>query len=277
MRKNQLLKELMLVEQDMRFRLALGRTRYTHRGGKGSIVEAVFRQFLREYTRLEIGNGEVIDTYGHKSAQTDAIIVGAGHPLIFHPEEHSLFLVEGILAAGEVKSILTKDLFVGTDKEKGALEKSSRFKKLTVKTTSGNRGAMSVRYSSTFLPFYVHRPYFLFAYESEMALETICKYVRDYDQEKKAKFDEQQQKKRDKDKEEANPFPTLDAIFVLGKGWVINFDGLGPIEGRQVDEMTGWKFQSSETVLADMLSWLSVVMPREQSPAALFYWYTKPW
>jgi len=110
----------------MRAQLARSREKYSHSGGKGANAESVFRHFVAEYLprRMVLGHGEVVDTHGHRSRETDVVVVNEEHPPLFSPELHGLFYVEGVSAAAEVKSVLdSKGL---TD----ALEKGKVFKQL---------------------------------------------------------------------------------------------------------------------------------------------------
>ena len=94
-------------------------------------------------------------------------------------------------------------------------------------------------------------PYFLVAFESQLKLPSILKRIEDLMKSKGFGVNEINR--------------VLDAIFILDQGWVVNFgDGKGPFqfrtsEGRSIE---GWVWKNSETVLFDLLSWLSAVMPR---------------
>jgi hypothetical protein len=96
------------VEQQMRAKLAEIRATLDHAGDKGQHMEEVFRAFLREYLprRLEIGHGEVIDSFGNRSAQTDIVIATDDHPFTFSRGQAGLFFAEGVCGAGEAKTIL---------------------------------------------------------------------------------------------------------------------------------------------------------------------------
>ena len=59
---------------------------------------------------------------------------------------------------------------------------------------------------------------------------------------------------------------TLDAVFVLDEGWVINFgDGQGSFKFGESGKSgkPGWIFGESDGVLLDLMTWLSVAMQRE--------------
>jgi hypothetical protein len=98
------------VEQQMRSELAKARATFAHNAYRGDEGEAAFRSVLRQFLprRFELGHGEVIDSFGWRSAQTDVVIANEDHPFIFSPDKPGLFLIEGVSAAGEVKAVLTR-------------------------------------------------------------------------------------------------------------------------------------------------------------------------
>ena len=60
------------------------------------------------------------------------------------------------------------------------------------------------------------------------------------------------------------PTALLDAVFVLDRGWLINFgDGKGSLQLRTGNgqPVVGWAAKRSDSVLFYLLGWLSVVMP----------------
>lgn len=104
------------VEEQMRAKLAEIRATLRHAGGKGQQVEEEIRSFLREYLprRLEVGHGEIIDTSGARSSETDVIIVTDDHPFTFARDLPGLFFVEGVCGVGEVKAVLGPDELADT-------------------------------------------------------------------------------------------------------------------------------------------------------------------
>jgi hypothetical protein len=57
----------------------------------------------------------------------------------------------------------------------------------------------------------------------------------------------------------------IDGIFVLGKGWIINFgDGKGAFQFKTNDGdiFTDWVVKESDLVLFDFFSYISVTMPK---------------
>src|SRR4051812_27988330 len=108
----------------MTAKLAEGRPKFQHSTLKGGAVENADRDFLRSFVprRLAIGTGEVIDHNGNRSAQTDVVVANEDHPFTFTGDDPGLFFIEGVSAAGEVKSVLTTQHMAST------IEASRRFK-----------------------------------------------------------------------------------------------------------------------------------------------------
>lgn len=230
------------VEQQMRAKLAEIRATFDHAGTKGQHVEEeVFRSFLRQYLprRLEIGNGEVVDTLGARSSQTDIIIVTEDHPFTFTQDLPGLFFVEGVCAAGEVKTTVDRNQL------QDAVQKGRRFKSLKPRRAEGTLFAGNAADRDRF---YTSPPYFLVATESKISLESLSaelisggRYGQD------------------------GHVPGPDAAFVLGEGWAIDFgNGDGAFQFRKVDgtSLPGWVFQHSDSPMFDLLGWLSSVMLR---------------
>jgi len=232
------------VEAQMKARLDELRFTLTHAGDKGVTIEDIFRKFLREYLprRLEVGVGEVVDSKGHRSNQTDIVIVNDEHPLTFTQNLPGLFFVEGVCAAGEVKTILTSE---GLEK---AIANSFYFKQLEIEPGQNTQASSN---PSDIKRFYKCPPYFLVAFSSQLEFSTILEKIGGF------------LKLKGFGVNDINTI--LDAIFVIDQGWAINFgDGKGCFrfitsEGTLAE---GWVRKNSYTVLFDLLGWLSTVMPR---------------
>ena len=97
------------LEAQMGARLAELRATQTNMSSLGTGVENVLRDFLREYLprRLDVGQGVVVDAKVGRSRQTDVVIVTQDHPRTFEGNDPGLFFIEGVYAAGEVKTTLT--------------------------------------------------------------------------------------------------------------------------------------------------------------------------
>lgn len=229
------------VEKQMTEALAEVRETFKHSGNKGTSNENNFGDFVRQYLprRLEIGNGEIIDSFGNRSGQADIVIVSEDHPFTFSPNRPGLFFIEGILSVGEIKTVLT------SQELKNTLNNSVLYKNL--KTTLGN-GSMVHANDSDLKRYYEHPPFFLFCYESQLSLNTIKENIEAFVKEKSI-----------------DNLKVIDGIFVLGKGWIINFgDGKGAFQFRTNDGhvFTDWVVNESDSVLFDFFSYLSVTMPK---------------
>jgi hypothetical protein len=231
-----------LVQQSgrqMAAQLAEARAKFEHKGDRGSAgAEAPFRSFLQEYLPrdMSVGQGEVIDTAGNRSGQVDVVITAADHPFLFRSDAPGLFLIEGIAAAGEMKTVLT------SGELKKALDNAVRFKRLK---PAHIQGSLINANESDIARFYDSRPYFLFAFESQLTLGTVLKKVTEF---------------------EADAGGTvLDGVFLLDRGWAINFgDGQGSFRFGTPDgpSVNGWVIQDVDEVLFDFLVWVSAVIPR---------------
>lgn len=232
------------VEAQMKARLNELRITFAQAGDKGISVEDTFRKFLREYLprRLEVGAGEVVDTKGHRSRQTDMVIVNEDHPLTFTRDLPGLFFVEGVCAAGEAKTILTSE-----ELEK-AIDNSFHFKQLEIMP---GYNTMVSSNPSDLRRFYKCPPYFLVAFSSQLKLSSILERIEVFLKLKGCGVNEIN--------------AVVDAIFIIDQGWAINFgDGTGCFqfitsEGAPTE---GWMWLHSDTVLFDLVGWLSTVMPR---------------
>jgi len=235
-------KSIAALEAQARAKLDEIRARFEHAGEKGAAVETLFRELLLEYLprRLEIGRGEIIDTKGRRSRQTDLVIVNEDHPLTFTPDQPGLFFIEGVIAAGEVKTTIT------SSELDDALKNSVQFKQLEVYPGRGTRAHTN---PSDLERFYKRRLWFLIAFSSQLSLSGIRNNIETF-----LKANEIENNR------------LLDAVFVLDRGWVINFgDGQGTF-GYETPEGTiaeGFVEKDSVSVLFDLLAWLSCVMPRE--------------
>jgi len=232
------------VQAQMTSKLEELRKTFDQASDKGLSVEVVLRRFLREYLprRFEVGTGEIVDAAGHRSAQTDIVIVNEDHPLTFSDDTPGLFFIEGVSAVGEAKSILTSGELEKT------IENSYLFKQLV---SDPGKGSMICSNPSDIERFYKCPPYFLLAFESQLKLTTVFEKVGSFLEQKgfgKSKIN-----------------TVLDAIFILNQGCVINFgDGMGVYKmlNDQNEPVAGWVWANSDKVLFNFMGWLSAVMPR---------------
>jgi len=236
-----MLREIMQsIEKQMLAQLAEIRAKFRHSGDKGISAEDVFRSFLREYLprRLAVGHGEVIDQSDNRSGQADVVIVNDDHPFTFTADKPGIFFVEGVSAAGEVKTVLNSSHL------KTAIVASQKFKVLRVTHAQGNQIHTN---ESDRERFYNCPPYFVFAFESELEIPTIIRELNAAAPNIAAK-----------------PYPLIDAVFILNKGWATNFgDGLGALTfiDSTGEKHLGWVWKEAENVLFDCLGWIAGVMP----------------
>lgn len=241
-------------EKQLRAKLDEIRSTFAHMGNRGTQVENEFRGFLRQYvpSRYRVGHGEIIDRNCNQSHQVDVVVTNEDHPFTFNESDPSFFLVEGVAAAGEIKSVLTSTNL------KETLSKAQQYKKLTIIPPAG---AMMHANPSDGARFYTTPPFFVFAFDSQMSIDSILTVAEQFDQ------------------VNYSPGYCVDAIVVLGKGYVIDFgDGQGSLfieydDGRR---HTGWYGKSDDGSTFFFLAWLSAVMPRMLGGSSILLPYLVP-
>ena len=245
------------IEHQMIAQLENARTRFSHAGDKGTVVEQSFRQFMKNYLprRLGIGCGEIVDSHGGRSGQTDVVIVNEDHPFTFTDDLPGLFFIEGVVGAAEIKSVLNSDHL-----EK-AINCSRKFKELKYELGRGTEGKVSS--PSDLKRYYGRPPFFLFAFESDLSLDSIHNRLKN---------------EIDKDTGDVKK-DLLDAVFIIGKGWLINFgDGTESFrfQTKNGDSLPGWQGKKTASVLVPLLSWLSYVMPKMKRVVPVLHTYLLP-
>jgi hypothetical protein len=157
---------------------------------------------------------------------------------MFMEGEPALFFVEGLIAAAEVKAVLT-----GDELER-AIKNSKKFKSLIPQELEGS---ISRSNSEDQQRFYERRPYFLFAYESDLKLETVAGSLAANGGFAKGSL-------------------LLDAAFLLDRGVILDLGrgegGLKVMQRSTGKSISGWVHYAGKEVLIDMMIWLSIVMPR---------------
>jgi hypothetical protein len=247
--------EATLIAQVQEARRAL-----IHSGNKGTVVEDVVREFLRQYLppNLAIGQGEVIDYQDRRSKQTDIVIVTGDHPFTYPPLLPGLYVIAGVAAGGEIKTVLTSKHLADS------LEAAQQFKALAAPPSPGD----VYPYNESDLDrFYARRPWFLFAFESQLSLEAIRDAARAFQTERGLEHHE-----------------VADGIFISNVGSVIHLgSGEGELRHLNADGAwaSGYQVRSSTAVLFDFLWWLSVVMPKIFRQRTIMPQYvfppTQPW
>ena len=219
--------------------------RYEHAGNKGESAEQIFREFLSRYlpAHNRVGHGEVFNIDGLRSRQTDLVITNEYHIRLKSDwSEPQMFILESVKCAGEVKSII---------KDRNALraffEKARVFKSMLIEPDQGTQ----VRSHEEDFPRFVWRkPYFGFAFESEMNIDRIVAELRSWET-------------------ELRPIdrPVLDGLFVLDRGGTIHMGkGSGQLRSLSRDgkPQSGYVVvrDAGEQVLAQLLLWIYTAMPR---------------
>lgn len=180
-------------EAELRAKLLAARARLQHRGNRGDAAEVAVRELLSDHLsrRFDVGQGEIIDTNGTRSRQMDVVVATDDHPFRVPASDPGLYIVEGVYAAGEIKTALT------TTELDDVFLKARSVKELQKAHVAG---AMVFANSAEHTRWVEGPPpFFAFAYESKIAVDTLLRMLTDDGQ-------------------------PLDALFVLGSGAAINFD-----------------------------------------------------
>lgn len=239
---------IILIEDRMKKDLEIIRERFKQSTDKGYWVEHIFREFLRMYLpgNHTIGHGEVIDSTGETSNQTDIVITNEYHPRMNSRDMPGIYFIEGVCAAGEVKTTLTDSKKEGLPK---ILKDSLRFKILDMKLTSRKNTIISTNTSDK-QRFYKYPPWFVIAFDSKNTLKTLHRKITQFVNDR-------------------NIYPTMlvDAIFILNRGWIINLgDGFGSFKWKTPTGkvQSGWIYNDAKmgSVLYTFLLWLLIVMPK---------------
>ena len=221
------------------------RKSFLHGGTRGGEAEATLREFLRMHLPLytRVGHGEVFNKDGRRSRQTDVVVTNEEHPPLYSNWERAhLFIIEGIAAAGEVKTALQS-----LDGLRDTFDKARAFKSILAQPQERMLIYGTDQDNKRFV---YRRPYFAFFYESKVSLNTMCQALEQWDKEV-----------REVD------YPTIDAVFVLEGGSIINFgDGSGMLKLRLPDGTDGRGYISRsdarDKVLPTLLLWMFSSMPR---------------
>jgi Domain of unknown function (DUF6602) len=237
---------------DERLRLSLreSRTKFHHSGNLGEANEAAFRNFLRAHLppKYRLGDGEVIDMAGRRSHQMDVIVADEEQPFEVKVNDPAqLMIIEGVSAAAEVKTTLK------TTELRDCLEKGRSFKSLEAilgGSTTLAPTEIDGNPNSDLPRFYQHRPFFAFAYEGAIDIGTLGEMLS-----------------KEGYSPERDAVPALDAVFILDKGFAVNFwDANGALAFYSFEtqkKITGWQwFGDPDRTLLGLLLWLNSVMPR---------------
>jgi hypothetical protein len=246
---------LLTVEQGLRLKLDEARFKTSHAGDIGQTVESATRTSLRTYLprNFGVGHGKVYDAYGDESAQTDIIITNQDHPFSYPPEVNGAYLIDGVAAVGEVKSVLTHI------KLNDCLEKATKFKRLR-QTLGSMDSPVKPDVERMLEATGAVPPFFVVAFENEIPLRTLFERLKAakpvaMPEGKVSGFGEGRGD---------SPQPPIDCVCLLNTGVLWNLRDVGPFQLLKEDgsPKTGWDGRRTEAPLAWTLCFLHSVMPR---------------
>lgn len=236
--------------------LAQVRAESNHGTSKGSRLEEAVRSFLSQHLprKYQVGHGEVVDIRGERSRQLDVVVNNDDQPFTPGGDTSSLYLLDGVVACGEVKAKLT------TSELDDSLVKGRQLRRLRYRHDLGD----VVRANRSDLDrYYASPPFFLVAFECNVSPETIIARVEAADEVNDPVMG-------------GGPLPALDAIFTLDRGVAINYgDGCGSLQFTlpSGESQKGWLWHPPGSALVHLFLWLNVVKPRftRANPVALNY------
>lgn len=259
---------LELVERKMVLDLPLARATTDHAGSKGANVEEGFRDVLRQHlpSGFGVGHGKVVDAYDDDSSQLDVIVTNRDHPFSYPPDQSGLYIIDGVSAVGEIKSVLT------TGELDRCIKAATRYKKLRPtyqdSDSFSNEQDRKLVIATGGVP-----PYVVFAYESDIAASTLANRLRD------AEAVEIPDGKAIRDGV-VNPFqPPIDAVCIFGVGVYLYMRGDSYIpKARMPDGSagTGWVYCRTDAPMAMTIAWLQAIMPRVDRGSSVLAAYMSP-
>lgn len=245
--------------------LKVARTRFEHLGLRGNALEIASRDFFEKHLprSVNVGTGEVIasesdiDNVRARSGQMDLVFSNQSQPFPTARDVPTLFFIEGVLAAGEVKTSLSRSIIPDE------LRKARKFRALRAKNMSR---LVQVTSPDDWLSYYVfYRPYFMIATETKSPWQSILLEVMEYI-----------------DSEKTLP---LDGIFLLDQNVALI---LSPHQKAPFTQLVGLPFThkvgaqnatgfimpySTDTPLAFLMGWLSLFRTsffEDQQPISLY-------
>lgn len=270
-------KILAAVEQELQTALAKARLESDHGTTIGDGAEEAVRNTLRSYlpSGYSVGKGIVYDAFGDGSRQTDVVITNPDHPLSFPEGKSGTYVVDGLAAAGEVKSCL--DVAALSD----SIKKGTAFKRLRM-TINDSDHVMTTKEQAYMRQIGMVPPFFVVAFDNKVAIDTIGERLREAD------LIPPPVGKSMGDHDAANaPQPPIDAICVLGKGvWLylrpdnpMGFQiGITKADGSKTikDDYAGWTYLETDAPLVITMIWLHAAMPRVFRGRSVFSPYLVP-
>lgn len=235
------------------------------------------RDVLRRYlpSNYAVGNGHVYDAYGDGSRESDIVITNPDHPLSFPNDRRGTYVIDGVAAAGEVKSRL--DISALND----CIKKGTAFKRLRM-TVNASDHVMTKKDQAYMKQIGMVPPYFVIAFENHVAENTMGERLQN------AGLVEPPAGKSGGATDDANtPQPPIDAVCILGEGvWLyIRPDnpmgiqiGFEKSDGSKTlrNDLSGWGYVKTDVPLIFTLAWLHAAMPRIFRGGSVFAPYLIP-
>ncbi|BCI82056.1 hypothetical protein MTY66_36810 [Mycolicibacterium sp. TY66] len=266
-----------LVEQELRSALTRARAESNHPTSIGDGAEDAVRDVLRQHlpSNYGVGKGHVYDAYGDSSRESDIVITNPDHPLSFPNDRRGTYVIEGVAAAGEVKSRL--DASAVDD----CIKKGTAFKRLRMTDNKSDR-VFTVEDHEYLKQIGMVPPYFVIAFENHVAVKTLRKCLEDT-----ALVEPPAGKSLGDSDPASTPQPPVDAICILGEGvWLyIRPDnpmgihiGFEKADGSKTmrNDLSGWSYVRTDAPLVFTLAWLHASMPRIFRGASVFAPYLIP-
>ncbi|MFJ4225898.1 DUF6602 domain-containing protein [Microbacterium sp. NPDC089695] len=237
--------------------LAAARAEMEHRGLRGDAVERGVREFLSKHMprRYTVGTGEIIDRFGHRSAQTDVLLLTDEQPFVNEADTSGQYLVEGVGAAGEVKTVLN------SSELDDILDKGAKLRQIRPTLSKG----AEVQALPSDMPRFVDSlPFFALAMESRLKPETLLQKLNDAEEVLNWN---------------GSRVPKLDALFVVDGGVYYNFgDGRGAQRFMYSDGSNGvgWIGPFTDGALVSVFIWLNATIPRVRHASTIVTPYLTP-
>jgi hypothetical protein len=220
-----------LIQRELALRLELSRLQNTDTEAKGVAAERFLGEILQRY--LEPSRAtyrrQIIDSTGASSGEVDLVFCNWAQPSV-HTE---LLLAEGVDYAIGAKSVLTKPEI------RSLMSNAESVKRLQRRLGAGELAYASDEQGELFID---RIPYIGFALESRLSFETAHKYIAEC-------------------ASELDPELQVDALFILGRGAMINSRNRFSLRGEEL--VPGWiGLPFPDRVLLEFLNFAIGLVPR---------------
>jgi hypothetical protein len=215
----------------------------------GIASDMAARHFLSAHlpNHLAVGTGEIVDQEDSRSGDLGIVVSSEDQPFRCDIDAHGMFLMEGVVAAGEAVSFLTEDSLAEV------IQVGARYKRLRCRYLVGDEALSN---PADVARFYECPPFFVLAFETSIKIPKLMDQLVTMTPRRSA-F------------QSGSPLAPVDAVFIVDKGCAIDLgNGRGSLaylrtaENGHTVPVAGWVWQRTEHVLVDLLLWLSVTMPR---------------